>query len=78
MPRSLLEFDRALPDIDIVAHPVFPDQVKQEHWWARRATAALLVGEYVKYLGALFRPVFERRNPAASGRSEPARAEMPQ
>ena len=78
MPRSLLEFDRALPDIDIVAHPVFPDQVKQEHWWARRGTAALLVGEYVKYLGALFRPLFEWRNRTPSGPSEPARAEMPQ
>ena len=78
MPRSLLEFDRALPEIDIVAHPVFPDQVKQEHWWARRGTAALLVSEYVKYLGALFRPLFEWRNPIASGPPEPARAEMPQ
>jgi len=78
MPRSLLEFDRALPEIDIVAHPVFPDQVKQEHWWARRGTAALLVGEYVKYLGALFRPLFEWRNPTAIGPSEPVRAEMPQ
>jgi uncharacterized SAM-binding protein YcdF (DUF218 family) len=78
MPRSLLEFDRALPDIDIVAHPVFPDQVKQEHWWARRGTAALLVSEYVKYLGALFRPLFEWRSPLGSGPPEPTRAEMPQ
>ena len=75
MPRSLLEFDRALPEIDIVAHPVFPDQVKQERWWARPGTAALLVSEYVKYLGALSRPVFQRGNSASAGRSEPARAE---
>jgi uncharacterized SAM-binding protein YcdF (DUF218 family) len=78
MPRSLLEFDRAMPDIDIVAHPVFPDQVKQERWWAWRGTAVLLVNEYVKYLGALARPLIERRRPATIGRPyETARAEMP-
>ena len=79
MPRSLLEFDRAMPEIDIVAHPVFPDQVKQERWWAWRGTAALLVNEYVKYLGALARPLIERWRPATiGGPDEPARAEMPQ
>ncbi len=77
MPRSLLEFDRAMPEIDIVAHPVFPDQVKQERWWAWRGTAVLLVTEYVKYLGALARPLSERRQPATIGRpDEPASAEM--
>jgi uncharacterized SAM-binding protein YcdF (DUF218 family) len=76
MPRSLLEFDRAMPAIDIVAHPVFPDQVKQERWWAWPGTAALLVNEYVKYLGALARPLIERR-PATIGKpDEPASAEM--
>ncbi|HEY1430345.1 MAG TPA: YdcF family protein [Stellaceae bacterium] len=78
MPRSLLEFERAMPEIDMVAHPVFPDQVKQERWWAWRGTAVLLVNEYVKYLGALARPLIERRRPATIVRpDEPARAEMP-
>jgi hypothetical protein len=61
-----------------VAHPVFPAQVKQEHWWAWRGTAVLLVNEYVKYLGALARPLIERRRPATIGRPEAVRAEMPQ
>jgi uncharacterized SAM-binding protein YcdF (DUF218 family) len=79
MPRSLLEFDRAMPEIDIVAHPVFPDQVKQEHWWAWRGTAVLLVNEYLKYLGALSRPLIEGRHPAMIARpDEPASAEMRQ
>ena len=77
MPRSLLEFERAMPEIAIVAHPVFPDQVKKERWWAWRGTAALLVNEYVKYLGALARPLIERRQPATIGRpDEPASAEL--
>ena len=77
MPRSLLEFDRALPEIDIVAHPVFPDQVKQEHWWVQRGTALLLVSEYVKYIGALSRPLLERRRRAVADPAETVRAEMP-
>jgi hypothetical protein len=71
----LLEFGRALPEIDIVAHPVFPDQVKQANWWARRGTAALLVSEYMKYLGALSRPLFGGWEQSVAGRFEPDRAE---
>jgi uncharacterized SAM-binding protein YcdF (DUF218 family) len=59
MPRSLLEFNRAMPEIEIVAHPVFPEQVKYERWWARRGTAMLLVNEYAKYLATLVRPFVE-------------------
>jgi uncharacterized SAM-binding protein YcdF (DUF218 family) len=60
MPRSLLELNRAMPDVEIIAHPVFPDEVSQEHWWASRSTVLLLASEYGKYLGALLRPIVER------------------
>ena len=56
MHRALLEFSRAMPEIRIVPHPVFPDSVKREHWWAWPGTLELLVGEYDKYLIALLRP----------------------
>jgi uncharacterized SAM-binding protein YcdF (DUF218 family) len=75
MPRSRLEFERAMPDIEIVPHPVFPERVKQEHWWAWRGTATLLIGEYGKYLAALFRPLFEPPQPVGS---EPIEAEVRQ
>jgi len=74
MPRSRLEFSRVMPEIDIVAHPVFPEQVKQQYWWPRRGTAALLVGEYVKYLGAVFRPLLRWPEPAKTGEPEAAQA----
>jgi uncharacterized SAM-binding protein YcdF (DUF218 family) len=60
MPRSLLEFGRAMPDLEIVPHPVFPDRVKQQNWWGRHGTAALLIGEYAKYVAALFLPVVKQ------------------
>jgi uncharacterized SAM-binding protein YcdF (DUF218 family) len=60
MRRSLLEFRRAMPDMPIVPHPVFPEHVRQDDWWRWRGTAALIVGEYHKYLAALLRPWPER------------------
>jgi uncharacterized SAM-binding protein YcdF (DUF218 family) len=55
MRRSLFEFARAMPDMRIIAHPVFPEQVKLADWWAWPGTAALIVGEYNKYLVARLR-----------------------
>jgi uncharacterized SAM-binding protein YcdF (DUF218 family) len=54
MPRSLLEFSRAMPEIRIVPHPVFPDSMRHA-WWASPHAAGLIVGEYLKYLLALTR-----------------------
>lgn len=72
MPRSLLELDRAMPEVEIIAHPVFPDDVPQEHWWAARGTVLLVASEYGKYLGALVRPVVERLRSASALRSAEA------
>jgi len=72
MPRSLLELDRAMPEVEIIAHPVFPDDVSQEHWWASRSTVLLLASEYGKYLGALLRPVVERLRSVPTVRSAEA------
>jgi uncharacterized SAM-binding protein YcdF (DUF218 family) len=55
MPRSLLEFSHAMPGITIVPNPVFPEIVRDERWWLRPASLALIVGEYGKYLVALAR-----------------------
>lgn len=50
MPRSLFEFRMALPEAEVIPHPVFPNHVKQSTWWLRPGTAALIIGEYNKYL----------------------------
>ncbi|MGB0670035.1 MAG: YdcF family protein [Rhodospirillales bacterium] len=52
MPRSLLEFREALPAVRIIPHPVFSETVKQDRWWAWPGTAALIIGEYNKFLAA--------------------------
>jgi uncharacterized SAM-binding protein YcdF (DUF218 family) len=54
MPRSLLEFARAMPQIRVVPDPVFPDIVAG--WWLRPLGLELYAVEYVKFLAALARP----------------------
>jgi len=53
MPRSLLELSRALPDVELIAHPVFPAGLDLRRWWTSSAATSLLVQEYLKYLVAL-------------------------
>jgi uncharacterized SAM-binding protein YcdF (DUF218 family) len=55
MRRGLWEFRQAMPEVRIIPNPVFPDMVKSRDWWRWPGTAALLAGEYTKYLGAIVR-----------------------
>jgi uncharacterized SAM-binding protein YcdF (DUF218 family) len=59
MPRSLLDFERAMPDIEIVPHPVFPEHLEQYNWWSRHGMPLALIVEYGKYLATLFFPVVD-------------------
>ena len=55
MPRSMLEFRHAMPEIVIVPHPVFPEQFKRERWWAWPGSTSLVVTEYMKFIMAWLR-----------------------
>jgi uncharacterized SAM-binding protein YcdF (DUF218 family) len=55
MQRSLLEFERAMPGVTILAEPVFP-RPDSDTWSAWLELAALTVNEYDKYLATLVRP----------------------
>lgn len=54
MPRSLFEFQRAMPSVTIVPHPVFPVGFARDRWWSSTGVS-LVLGEYTKYLGARLR-----------------------
>lgn len=74
MPRSLLEFRQAMPDVRIVASPVFvkpdPGESRLNAW---SDAAALTIGEYHKFLAVWLRNAAERVWPglAPSARSDP-------
>ncbi|HVZ02612.1 MAG TPA: YdcF family protein [Dongiaceae bacterium] len=55
MLRSQLEFRRALPDITVIANPVFPPEVRDPTWFLKPHTLLLLMNEYHKYLIAFAR-----------------------
>jgi uncharacterized SAM-binding protein YcdF (DUF218 family) len=50
MPRSLLEFSRALPDAVVIPHPVFSARLDHENWWQSPRTAIVVISEFNKYL----------------------------
>lgn len=53
--RSLLEFRDAMPEIEIVPHPVFPEDFHLAEWWRWPGSAALIFSEYNKFLMAHLR-----------------------
>ncbi len=55
MPRSIVEFRRAMPEAEVAANPVFSEHVKLDHWWAWPGTALLFADEFNKYLISLTR-----------------------
>ncbi|HVR68027.1 MAG TPA: YdcF family protein [Verrucomicrobiae bacterium] len=55
MPRSLLEFHAAMPDVKILPHPVFPETVKRDQWYLWPGTTSLIIREYHKFLLATLR-----------------------
>ena len=53
MPRSLLVFRTAMPDMKLSRIPWRPKTCSFDDWWSRPGTASLLVTEYNKYLWML-------------------------
>ncbi len=53
MPRTLIEFAWAMPEVKLIAHPVISPDFHIENWWSHQATRRLLFVEYVKYLNTL-------------------------
>jgi len=60
MPRTLVEFSNAMPDIQLIPHAVVSARFHIEKWWAPGPAQRLLLSEYVKYLNALTRQARER------------------
>lgn len=55
MPRAMLEFAHAMPDVQVIPHPVIPPDVRLDSWYRYPGTLALLANEYSKYLFATAR-----------------------
>lgn len=65
IPRSRLEFERAMPEIVVLLNPVFPMRTADETWRERAEVVPLVIREYGKYLAALARPALAPLQPFA-------------
>lgn len=59
MPRSMAEMQAALPEVEIVADPVFPAGFRRDQWWRHKTSRDLVLSEFHKSLAVLFRPVLQ-------------------
>lgn len=55
LPRAKAELSDVLPDVDLIAYPVFSKDLKLDTWYREPATIRLLMREYVKYILARLR-----------------------
>lgn len=55
MPRTLAEFARAMPGIELVPHPVVSRHMRDRSWWQHPASLRLLASEYVKFIASATR-----------------------
>lgn len=67
MPRSLLQFRRLMPGVEIVPHPVFPEDHDPDAAWSLPASPSLLLLEYGKYLLALAEAILTNPAKQSSG-----------
>ncbi|WP_407664043.1 YdcF family protein [Microvirga alba] len=58
MPRTLVELDHALPNLQKIPYPVAAT-IDPHDWWRNTAAARVLVSEYVKFLAVWVRTRFE-------------------
>lgn len=55
MPRSLLELNATMPNVKLVAYPVFPESMQLDGWWHDPVTTGVLAWEYTKLIGSTAR-----------------------
>jgi uncharacterized SAM-binding protein YcdF (DUF218 family) len=55
LPRTLVEFRAAMPDVAITAFPVVPEASRLNRWWQEPQLTRIIVLEFVKYWAAVLR-----------------------
>jgi uncharacterized SAM-binding protein YcdF (DUF218 family) len=64
MPRSLTEFQAAMPGVTIEPYPVEPQDIDLGGWWHDTRALRVLSGEYAKYLASSVMNAVDRKDPA--------------
>ncbi|HVV65146.1 MAG TPA: YdcF family protein [Rhizomicrobium sp.] len=64
MPRSLTEFEAAMPGVALKPYPVEPQDIDLNGWWRDLRALRVLQGEYLKYLASAAWNAVAGRSPA--------------
>ncbi len=64
MPRSLTEFQAAMPNVKLQGYPVEPQHIDLSGWWHDPRALRVLHSEYVKYLASTIMNAVDRKEPA--------------
>jgi uncharacterized SAM-binding protein YcdF (DUF218 family) len=64
MPRSLTEFQAAMPDVKLEAYPVEPQDIDLSGWWYDPRALHILHSEYAKYLASTMMNAVDRKESA--------------
>lgn len=62
LPRAKAELSDVLPQVNLIAYPVFSKDLKLDTWYREPATIRLLMREYVKYILARLRNTVKGMN----------------
>lgn len=60
MPRSLAELSLAMPNTELIPHPVVPNNFPPTRWWLNASVTRTLVSEYLKFLPTVAHLTFAR------------------
>jgi len=66
MPRSMTEFQAAMPGMTLEPYPVEPEDIDLQGWWHDTRALRVLQSEYVKYIASTLRNAVWR--PALDGK----------
>lgn len=57
MRRSVMELHAKAPNLKIIPHPVFPENVTANTWWRNTIGLKIVAKEFLKYIAAFVRTV---------------------
>ncbi|MBN8543741.1 MAG: YdcF family protein [Alphaproteobacteria bacterium] len=60
MPRSVMEFERAIPEVFVIPDAVMPPKFQTKRWWADSYSRTLVLREFHKYWLVWFRTRIHR------------------
>lgn len=76
MPRSLTEFEAAMPGVALEPYPVEPVDIDLAGWWHDFRALRVLQGEYVKYVASTLRNAVDRPGLDRGAEQSKARASI--